>query len=30
MVIESYLHYCEDLASESEMVVSCPPKFGRA
>lgn len=23
------LHYCEDLASDAEMVVSCPPKFGR-
>lgn len=24
------LHYCEDLASDAEMIVSCPPKFGRA
>lgn len=23
------LHYCEDLASDAEMIVSCPPKFGR-
>ena len=24
------LHYCEDLESDAEMIVSCPPKFGRA
>ena len=24
------LHYCEDLATDAEMIVSCPPKFGRA